>query len=255
MDKYQCYIMKKHTPSLYGKCFSPQGDVHGFKVVWDDSYIITLYQHENITFLNYVLYIQCEAIVIDSIFAIRKGEQIKLKNGDEQILTLPIDFDDRFDSLKIVFKDNLADDVIVPLVYKEADKNAYYAHIEHERRVELLKNANIKISTGSDLVNIYFQPCNSAYSKTIIELYTATGSFKQNNITGPIPIFDGMNFAPPKLLGGTIDMKIGQFKVEADMFFKSITGLAHGVYAIKLIQFDKNNNELIKSDELFFVIR
>lgn len=253
MDKYQSYIMKNCKPSLYGKCFSPQGDIQSFDVVFDDSYTLTLYQHENITFINYMLYIQYKVTVIDSIFAIRNTQQVKLKNGEDQILTLPIDFDNRFDCLKIVFKDNLADDVIIPLIYKKADKNAYYTRMEQEHRAELLKIADIKISTGADLVNVYFQPCAEKYSKAIVELYTATGKFEQQHIPDVIPY--GVKIAPPKLLGGTINMLIGQFKVEQGMFFKSITGLAHGVYAIKLRQFDENNNELLKSDELFFVIR
>lgn len=261
MDKYQSYIMKNYKPSLYGKCFSPQGDIHSFKVVFDASYTITLCQHENITFSNYSLYIECKSTIVECVCGVRGTEQVVSRLGERQVragwqtTVLPIDFSVPFDSLRIVFKDNLVDDIIIPIIYQAADKDAYYARIEQERAAELLKNANIKVSTGADLVNIYFQPCTSTYSKAVIELYTATGKFEQEHISGPMPIFDGMAFAPPKLLGGTINIMIGQFEVDHGVFFKSITGLAHGVYAIKLIQFDEGNNELLKSDELFFVIR
>ena len=58
-----------------------------------------------------------------------------------------------------------------------------------------------------------------------------------------------------ELLGGTIKQLMGKFKVEEGMFFKAITGLANGVYGIKLTQFDSNNRPLFSSDVMFFVIR
>lgn len=251
MDEYQLNIMEDSGFALYGKCFSPQGDINSFNVIVDNSYTITLCQHENITFLNYMLYIQYKSAV-DSIFALRASNQIELRKENNE-MSLPIDFNEPFESLKIVFKNNLVDDIIIPLVYKLADKNAYYARMNEERRAELLKNANIKISTGADLVNIYFQPCDTAYKRTVIELYKATGKYETRHISSGV-IIPGVKYPSAKLLGGTIDMLIGQFKVEEGMFFRSIAGLAYGVYAIKLIQFDENDKELLKSDALLFEI-
>lgn len=61
--------------------------------------------------------------------------------------------------------------------------------------------------------------------------------------------------APPELLGGTIESLLGKFKVEEGMYFKAITGLAKGVYGIKLTEFDNNNKSLFSSDVMFFVLR
>ena len=64
-----------------------------------------------------------------------------------------------------------------------------------------------------------------------------------------------VNYGPPKLIGGTVGNLLGKYKIDDGMFYKSITGLAYGCYAIKLIQLDKYNEELIKTEAMFFVIR
>lgn len=247
MDKYQKYLMEENEFTFIGGSEEDRN-------VWNSETFV-FNQDSDIMLKGYCLNIDNKTI--QSVYAITGSNESLLCSEDfdtlQSKLVIPIDFDDKIDKIRIVFKNNLADDLIVPFVYNDADKNAYYARVEQERRLKLLNTANIKISTGADLVNIYFQPCSDIYSKTIIELYTATGKFEQRRIPNVIPY--GVKLAPPKLLGGTINVMIGQFTVEQGMFFKSITGLAHGVYAIKLLQFDKNNNELLKSDELFFVIR
>lgn len=58
-----------------------------------------------------------------------------------------------------------------------------------------------------------------------------------------------------KLLGGTIESLLGKFKIEDGMFFKAITGLANGVYGVKITEFDKSEKPLFSSDVMFFVIR
>ena len=89
-------------------------------------------------------------------------------------------------------------------------------------------NPIIKVSTGNDLVNIYFQPSSETYCKTIIELFLA----EDKN--------------PGQL--------IGKYKVDEDMMFKSISGLARGNYAFKLYQYDNKGNLLIKTDYQYFKI-
>lgn len=221
MDKYQSYIMKNRKPFLYGKCSSPNGKIDGFSVKIDDDFAVTLCQHEDITFINYMLYIDYKPTVIESVFAIAGDIQSKLKNSDDHTFSLPIDFDNRFDSLKIVFKDDLADDVIIPVVYKEADKKAYYERKEQEKKSERLTTANIKVSTGADLVNIYFQPCCEEYVRAEIILYRE-------------------------------GMMIAKYKVEEETFFKSISGLAYGKYEFIMKQYDNNNNLLLETDKLSF---
>lgn len=90
-----------------------------------------------------------------------------------------------------------------------------------EHKAELLKVANIKVSTGADLVNIYFQPCCDSYARTEITLY------KDN-------------------------MMLAKYKVGEDVFFKSINGLAYGKYEFILKQFDDKGNIILESDKISF---
>ena len=84
-----------------------------------------------------------------------------------------------------------------------------------------MKKANIKVSTGADLVNIYFQPCSDDYLRTEIVLYK-----------------DGLMLA--------------KYKVDEETFFKSISGLAYGKYEFILKQFDDKGNIILETDKISF---
>ena len=88
----------------------------------------------------------------------------------------------------------------------------------------LLAAAAIKCSTGADLVNIYFQPCNNDYARTEIVLYRD-------------------------------DQMLAKYKVDEECFFKAITGLAYGTYKFILKQYDKDNNIILESDKIAFTIK
>jgi hypothetical protein len=145
------------------------------------------------------------------------------KSGNQNRFFLPISFDNKIDAIKIVFKNNLADDLIFPAIYEEADKEKYYAKKEQERKDGLLKTAQVKSATGSNLVNIYFQPCCEEYKRTEIVLYKD-------------------------------DMMLAKYKINEEIFFHSIGGLAYGKYEFVLKQFDASENILIQTDKLNFTI-
>ena len=48
---------------------------------------------------------------------------------------------------------------------------------------------------------------------------------------------------------------MGKFKVDEGMFYKSITNLAYGKYFYKAQQLDKENNVIVETDFVEFVIR
>jgi len=183
------------------------------------------------------------------------GKSYKAKDAPEgspydgKAIVIPVDFDNRAKALKLSFKDELADSVTLKLVFEESDHAAYDSKVEEQNRQALLEKAQIKIATGNDLVNIYFNPANDNYATAKIELYTATGSFEQHH--GSV-IHQGWK---PRLLGGTVERLIAKYSVEEGMFFKAITGLAHGVYGVKVIQYDSNNKVILESDIEFFAIR
>ena len=108
--------------------------------------------------------------------------------------------------------------------------------------------AKITVSTGTDLVNIYFQPCCANCGKTEIELWIAKGEYAPHHGSC-------VTFYTPKLTGGTPEQMIAKFSVEEGFLFKAINGLANGVYAYRVRQFSKDNEMLFESDYQFFDIR
>ena len=142
---------------------------------------------------------------------------------------------------KIVFKNNLADDLYLPLVYNSADKDKYYAKKEQERKDNLLKTADIKVSTGVDLVNIYFQPCCDKYEYTEIQLYIPKEFVTVGGPYGPVQ------------KPSTWSM-IKKSKVDPEEFYKSINGLANGKYSFILKQYDKDNAIILETGHIEFTI-
>lgn len=223
MDKYQEALLK--TSRAYTG-FSVQGHLKSSGIYEDEK--IILKQDPDITINDYTLYIS--NISVEAVFAIKGSSEIPFTAQVDPTYRetrtrfyLPINFDDKIDSVLIEFKNSLADALTIPVVYEEADKQAYYAQKEQERKEALLAAAAIKCSTGADLVNIYFQPCNNDYARTEIILYRD-------------------------------EQMLAKYKVDEECFFKAITGLAYGTYKFILKQYDKDNNVILESDPSSFKI-
>lgn len=222
MDKYQEFLIKSSS-SFYGLVINGRPST---RHQMDDTIVLT--QNEDITISDYILCIVNHSI--SSISAVKgtlqkefSEESPGVAGRSEGKFFISIDFEDRLDGIKISFKNGLADDLYLPLVYNLADKEKYYAKKEQERKDNLFKTANIKVSTGVGLVNIYFKPCSENYAGTEIVLY------REN-------------------------MMIAKYKVEEETFFKSITGLANGKYEFVLKQFDKDNNIILETDKIRFFL-
>ena len=227
MDKYQKYLMNM-ARSYFAYINEKEKNI--VKCYTNDKIMIT--QDEDITVGGYFLYIANKSF--ERVFAIKGEQQIALKaefdpimssksSGEQRRFFLPLSFDNRIESIKIVFNNNLADDLIIPVIYVEANKEKYYAKVAQEQNAKLLAKAQIKHSTGADLVNIYFQPCSDDYFSTTIILY-------QGN------------------------MLMAKYKIDPEVFFKSISGLAYGEYSYELIQYDKDGKELMRTDKIRFSI-
>ena len=125
--------------------------------------------------------------------------------------------------MRISFINDIADSLTLDCEYVESDKE-FWKRISLQRlSEERLTKAQIKVSTGADLVNIYFQPCCDEYARTEIALY------KEN-------------------------MLLARYKVDEETFFKSINGLAYGKYEFILKQFDKADNTILETDKISFSI-
>lgn len=247
MDKYQEFLIN-FNHSYYR--FATNGQLSNDTVLIDNKIILS--QNEDITINDYILYIANESI--SSICATKGEAQIELsreldpvysspKSGNQDRFFVSINFEDKFDGIKIVFKNNMADDLYLPLIYNLADKDKYYAKKEQERKDNLLKTADIKVSTGADLVNIYFQPCCDKYEYTDIQLFIP----KEEIVKGYYA--DGR-----KVVEIPAWSMIKKCKVDPDDFFKSINGLANGKYSFVLRQYDKNSNILLETEYIEFTI-
>ena len=235
MDKYQKYLIERYLGESWfyyindgkkdqdvkkGDHLTPNWDINECTVV----------QCEDPNIVDYNLIIwERQYLAGVSIFQnghwtdIPKTVWIRADNIPVPAYRLNINFNDRIEKIKISFINNLADDYILTIKYEEADKERYHAKKEQERKEALLAAAAIKCSTGADLVNIYFQPCNDSYARTEIILYRD-------------------------------EQMLAKYKVDEECFFKAITGLAYGTYKFILKQYDKDNNIILESNPTSFKI-
>ena len=215
--------MNKYQEFLIGKCFRrfDRNNRKYLKFVEENDKII-LEQDENIELVDYNLTLSNIYVETIEKILILKNDKWKEVETNETI-SINLKFLDKTQKIKFVFKNNIADDYVVDIEYIEANKEIYFAKKEQEHKESLLKTANIKVSTGVNLVNIYFQPCSDKYVRTEIILY------KDN-------------------------MMLAKYKVDEETFFKSITGLANGKYSFVLKQYDNNSSIILETNNIDFII-
>lgn len=238
MDKYQKYILKEIKMGeifVFSRC-CPVGsdnatDLNDYGTFNESADSFSIKQDEDITKTQYSLIIDMEYVkgnIFDGIFVHKnnKWTEVPCINNKYSIV---VDFNDRADAIKFSFVNKIANDYILNITYTEADKEKYYAKLEQAKKDDLLATAEIKVSTGADLVNIYFQPCCDEYDHTEIKLF-----IPKNDKSWSL---------------------IKRCDVPVEDFYKSINGLAYGKYAFILKQFDKNNNLLFETDYIEFSIK
>ena len=238
MDKYSLKALKEIGIGYYFVVKEKQLSVsYDLGVLENNKLVINQDEDINIVDYQFVILEKDELSPIESVQIERNGKFVEIKPAKPEdvkdydwftklyrIVTegkrafiVPISFQNRATKLKITYKHNFIDPIVFELEYKESSKEVYYQKVAENNRKSLIEKAQIKLATGNDLVNVYFQPCTDECAKTVIELYSQ-------------------------------GMLLGKFNVEEGLFFKSITGLAYGSYEIKVIQYDKNGKELFASD-------
>ena len=229
MNKYQQVLMKS-VYSYYSFKQDKKEVNANVKVLSDDGFTLT--QKEDITLTDYKLSIKNSCI--QEVYAIKNNvySAFTINNDRETIFTYPISFEDKIDSVKIVYKNKLSYDQIIHVIYKQADKEKYYAKKAEDDKKALIASAQVKHSTGADLVNIYFQPCCGEYDHTGINLYRRD-RINNRSVT---------------------EQLMGKYNIDKDMFFKSISGLAYGEYSYEVIQYDQAGKELMRTDKIIFYI-
>lgn len=250
MDRYQKYILKtldNGNNFVFSRCCSTDCENErglassGTYDKTTDSFNIK--QDEDITKTQYVLIIDLsyeDCNPFDGVF-VRKNnqwEEVPCVNKQYRIVA---DFNERLDAIKFAFVNKIADDYILKITYTEADKEEYYAKLAQAKKDNLLSTAAIKVSTGADLVNIYFHPCCDEYDHTEIRLFIPKDYVTVGGQYGPVKKPSSWSI-------------IKKCDVPAEDFFKSVNGLAYGKYAFILKQFDKNNQLLLETDYIAFSI-
>ena len=165
--------------------------------------------------------------------------------GAEQIgecFYIILDFENRVEKVKLTFADNIVDDYAFTVQYIEADKDLYYQKQAEAQRNTYIEAAQIKHSTGADLVNIYFQPCCSDYEYTEIYLYIPQDYVAVGGPYGPVQKTSSWQL-------------FKKCKVPSEDFYKSINGLAYGTYAYVIKQFDKKDNLLLETEYIEFSLK
>lgn len=228
MDKYQKYLLDKYGDSLLNVVFVrpiQEDKRNETRYIFCDekSNSLIIEQDEDINKTQYYLLVPSSANryeIISNVF-VYKNNEWKECEIEQKVFKTIIDFKDRVEKIKITFVNGLADELIIPLAYKEANVEKYYAKKEQEKKEDLFKKANVKVSTGADLVNIYFQPCSEDYAHTEIILYKDS-------------------------------MMLAKYKVAEEAFFKSISGLAYGKYEFILKQFNNKNECIVETNKINF---
>lgn len=250
MDKYQKYILDKIEYAnnfVFSHCQPVKNELdgsleqYGFFEKETDTFQIT--QDEDIHKTKYVLTVDTKPNVFNLFEKIlvhrkEKWEEIPFAKGQYRIV---VDFSKRIDAIRFDFINQLADAYILKVTYIEADQEKYYAKLAQEKKEALLAAAEIKVATGSDLVNIYFQPCCDEYDHTEIKLFVPKDYVTVGSPYGPVQKPSSWSL-------------IKKCSVPADDFFTSINGLAYGEYAIVMKQFDKDNKVLLETDYIPFSI-
>ena len=248
MDKYQKVLLETEKTSIFFTCTSKKNSLvlnGGFNY---DEDVYTLTQEEDIFSTKYEFVVKTNPNIETCTFLVNGEWQSASRKGSA--FSVELDFENRVEKVKLTFADNIVDDYIFSIQYVEADKDLYYQKQAEAKRNTYIEAAQIKHSTGTDLVNIYFQPCCANCGKTEIELWIAKGTFA--------PRSGGMCFNPsytPQLTGGEPEQMIAKFSLEEGLLFKAINGLANGVYAYRVRQLSKNDEMLFESDFQFFAIR
>ena len=238
MDKYQKFIFNENYYSFY--CYI-DGTKNYCNAINLDDENITITQDEDITKKDY--YLACTGL-----FEYLDKNQWKMSEYDNinRRYMINFDFDCPITQIRLVEKNNLVEPLIININVILADKNAYFAKKKEEELQFLIKNASIEHSIGKDLINIYFQPCQDNYAKTEIDFYIADGIYKSG---GGYPI------ASRVLVDGKNKRLIARYPIETGIFFKSITGLAPGVYAYSIKQYSQEETLLFETEPQYIQIQ
>ena len=243
MDKYQKVLLESNDKNSFYYCVSIKDGVGSPSTKFDyNTDVFTLTQDEDIFSTKYALVIKTNSNIETCTIFVNGEWQSASRKG--AAFAIGLDFENRVEKVKLTFADNIVDDYTFSVQYVETDKDLYYQKQEAERKANLLAAAQIKHSTSSDLINIYFQPCCDKYEYTEILLYIP----REENFKG----WTGDGRKVVEILSWSM---IKKCKVSPEDFYKSINGLAPGTYSYVIKQYDKKDELLMETEHFEFRIQ
>ena len=184
MDKYQKALLCANNLTSYST-FGYNNEDKFFKDFDLDKDIITITQNENYNITKYILTLPIKGI--ESVWILKSNNEWENVEFDTKykVVKINLDFQDKIKKIKFKFVDNVADELEMNLLFKDANKELYDAKIKAEfdakEREKLLKALSLSHACGQDLVNIKFQNCNDEVAYTKISLYDYKDKFKNGN--------------------------------------------------------------------------
>ena len=147
------------------------------------------------------------------------------REGTEtEILGFPVSFAERMKSIRIVFRNNLADDLIVPVVYKPADAR------EFRERV-----AAVQCGTGPNGAAVFYRPCWKTYKYAEAEFFVVR---KKKTAAEPAEYIQMTK----------------RRNLDGDNFI-ALQGIPYGSYAVVLRQYDEKDTLLYETKKIPFNLR
>ena len=209
MNKYQEEFYKQ----IEIKPVETENKLESFNI---ENEVITIKQNKNYNIIKYDFVIN--GIALGSI---EKIEGLNGRTWKEIGKTkFQLDFSNKYTKIKIHFLLNVVDPIILDVVMKDADKEAYDLEIEKQRKEELEKYVSLQLASGVNCINVYFNRLNGhAYS--LIKLYRIDGVYTRC---------------------------IGTFSIDGNNYFP-ITNLASGQYKVSIEQYDFDKKIIYKSED------
>lgn len=216
MDKYQLNFVKGIIISVN----SSEGDG---TYDLDNEGTLIIVQNKNYNITKYTLQIKNKNFTSISYYNNTWNEIIL----DNDVISIPIDFDNPISIIKIKLKEAIIDDIEVKVILKKSNKQSW----DEEVLKELYKNCECALCTNSDATmhTIIFKPCCKEYSYSIVKWYATM--YKSNNHYNN----SWKSISSPYLL---IEEKI------QNRFYSNIETAGLHLYVV-ILQYDKNNNLLI----------
>ena len=230
MDKYQINFLK-------GIIVGVDNDDGCGNFEIDNEGNLIIVQNENYNITNYVLKIKNRDLLSVSYYI----NAWKRANIENDIVRIPVDFNNPTTIIKIELKDGLVDDFNVQIILKNADKASWNEKYSKEVMEERLKKIELVLNSDGALHTVVFKPCCDDYAYTIVKWYAIS---RISHDSGVVVIGGGYH-SSPKAMSHTF---IEECKI-SDKFYCN-NECAFNV-AVEVSQYDRNGKELISLSEGF----